>query len=91
MSTPSSSRLINTVHSTEVMDPKKRAAGFYARRCQYGTCSLPAWYIQRAHRTDGAETMRVVCKGHSGIKSTQVQHWRKLPKSPVENQEQGLA
>lgn len=59
-------RLINAVTSTEVMDPKKRAAGFYPRRCQYSRCNLPAWYIQRACRTDGAETMRVVCKGHSG-------------------------
>lgn len=61
-------RLINTVHTIEKMDPKKRAAGFYARRCQYGQCALPAWYIQRARRTDGAETMRVVCKGHSDIR-----------------------
>lgn len=58
-------KLINTVYSTEVMDPKKRAAGFYSRRCQCGKCQLPAWYIQRAKRTDGADTMRVVCKGHS--------------------------
>lgn len=69
MSTPTAPpRLINAVTSTKVMDLKKRAAGFYPRRCQYSRCTLPAWYIQRARRTDGAETMRVVCKGHSGTR-----------------------
>lgn len=60
--------MINTVHTTTVMEPSKRAAGFYCRNCQYGRCNRPAWYIQRAKRSDGAETMRVVCTGHSMTK-----------------------
>lgn len=60
--------MINIIHTTTVMEPSKRAAGFYPRRCEYNRCSLPAWYIQHAKRSDDAETMRVVCKGHSMTK-----------------------
>jgi len=59
------SRLLNTVTSTTLMDQSKRAAGFYPRKCEYGKCNIPAWYIQEANRSDGSKTQRVVCKGHS--------------------------
>lgn len=33
--------MINTVHTTTVMEPSKRAAGFYPRCCQYNRCLNP--------------------------------------------------